>query len=206
VLDHDADVATILARRHHDLQQLVRLQAQQLSLIDALQAAGGVLAEVVEVTVPAMRVRSTTTAASSDDLAPVVRRQIQRLRRHLNRTDPGGNWTFAARFPLDLDDVAAVEVAAHVESHGTSNAEWPSCVAAQTTLVGPHSLLPVAYDAVLTYIDARGMRPVGIACETYHEFGRTQRTTITVPILTPDAGEGECSSFPADGGGRSTCP
>jgi DNA-binding transcriptional MerR regulator len=181
----EADLAAALRRRLAEIeQQTGELDAQRSVTVEMLSASP--VAPVCSlVTLPATAGVVVSGKVDVDDLAIWIRRHIQRLRRRVRTDRKDATWTFAARFGLDVDDAAEVELAALAA--GERDLVWPSSRAVQVDWIGSHAGLPVAYDAALAYLEHSGLRPTGRVQETYHAFGRSPHTSVAVLIDDGDA-------------------
>jgi len=103
VLDEGATAEAVLANRRRELAAVVRRGQRRLTVLDALARPYADVARPSLTTSDRAQVVSERVTPAAGDLGPAVRTGIQRLRRQLKRVDPGGSWTFAARFPVDLD-------------------------------------------------------------------------------------------------------
>ncbi len=183
VLDGAAPLRAALERRRGTVNGIIDDHRRQLSVIDALARAGGALAGVELARVPATDVVVRRCTSTPDALATTIRREVQRLRRRLKVDDPGGAWTFVARFPLDLDvDELEVDVAAVLAAPLAGACTWPATTRLETTIVGPPALLPVAYDAVLSAAAQPDLVTTGMVWETYHDLSRVARTTVSLVV------------------------
>ena len=187
-LDGDAPFADVLDVRKRQIEAKRRELARQLRVVDALHAADAVISEPVLVTVPARDVVAVRVEVSPDAIGSSIRRHIQRLRRAGKREGSCVAQSFAARFPIDLDAThVVVEIAALTDgrspTHGAGDTvSWSQERVMQSALAGPHSLLPLAYDAVLTAVAEQRLQPTGSVCETYVDLGRSPTTVIAVPL------------------------
>ncbi|MFW5416086.1 MerR family transcriptional regulator [Nocardiopsis sp. CNT-189] len=102
--------------------------------------------------------------------------------------------------PLDLAEGMRVGIAAETEEdevpRGAERAVLPAADVASTMHEGPCAHLPLAYNALFTWIHDQGLQPHGPARETYLATpGETdpdeQLTRIAVPIEPRRAGDGE---------------
>jgi DNA-binding transcriptional MerR regulator len=186
-LDDEVPLRAILDRKRHELHDTIRESTRQLQVIGALADATWALATAELTVVSPVEVVTVRASSTPEAVAATVRREIQRLRRQLKRCEPNGAWTFAARFPLDLDDEGGIDidVAAHVARPTAGSTTWPSTNVLQTTLVGPVPLLPLAYDAVLEAAAERHLTPLGTVQETYRDLGPVGTTIVALPVQQP---------------------
>jgi DNA-binding transcriptional MerR regulator len=187
VLDEDAPVEAVLATRRRELAAVVRRGQRRLTVLDALARPGAVVARPSFTTSDRAQVVSDQVTAAADDLGPAVRTGIQRLRRRLKRVDPGGIWTFAARFPVDLDlEPVTGEVAAIVTRPVAASTTWPAGAVIEATVTGPLALLPLAYDALFALAEEHELVPTGSVTETYVDLGvgggRTPTTVVALGV------------------------
>jgi DNA-binding transcriptional MerR regulator len=178
MLDAGAPVEDVLRERRRELLVDIGRRTAQVAAIDALLASSPALCVPALVTIPTHPVADSSVVATDGDLSACVRRRIQRLRRQLMVAEPGRSWTFAARFALDLDDRPEVDVAAL--GPATPTTTWAGGPAVQLESIGPHSLLPLAFDAALTAAAAAGHVPTGVVQETYLQLGPVARTLVAV--------------------------
>ena len=183
-LDDDETLPAILDRKRNELQESVNEGRRQLQILDALASGEQALAGMELTIAPALDVLAVRASTTQETMAATIRTQIQRLRRRLKLTEPDGTWTFAAQFPLDLHDGRDIEVAvaAVLSAPARDSTIWPSCRVLHTTFVGPTTLLPLAYDAVLTAAVERDVRPIGTVRETYRALGAVGTTVVAIPV------------------------
>ena len=181
LLGSTVEVGAVLAAQHRRLVAQQQKSAQQLRVLDALGLSAGGLAAVEQVEEPAVERCTVYGTARAGELTSVLRRQIQRMRRRV-RADGATSPTFVARLPLDV----AAETVSYELGHDAPDAPpiamWPAATVLRVELVGPLSMLPLAYDAVLCAVEQRGLQPTGSVVETYLELGPVPRTALAVPV------------------------
>jgi DNA-binding transcriptional MerR regulator len=184
VLDEGATAEEVLATRRRELAAVVRRGQRRLTVLDALARPYADVARPSLTTSDRAQVVSERVTPAAGDLGPAVRTGIQRLRRQLKRVDPGGSWTFAARFPVDLDvEPLTAEVAAIVRRPTAASTTWPARSVIEATVTGPLALLPLAYDALFALAEEHELVPAGSVTETYVDLGVGGRTPTTVVAL-----------------------
>ncbi len=180
ILDDESVAEAVLRQRRHELRTELDAARQQLRVLDALLVSGRTLSDpALTVTVPAVVVVDTVPVVAAA-LTPCIRRGVQRLRRRVRLLDAAAPWTFAARLPLTPTDACSVEIGASHPLLGGRHAVWSSQRAVVVDVVGPHELLPAAYDAALAHAREHGLRPTGVVQETYVRLGPVPRTSISV--------------------------
>jgi DNA-binding transcriptional MerR regulator len=177
--DAGATQEILLTHRRH-LHEVADDTRRRLALVDALLDAEEVISEPRLVTTPAVPVLVSTAVATPETLGDTIRRGIQRQRRRARQIDPDVAWIVAARFATCRRGTFPVEAAAHHPDVIDLPSTWLPARAVQLDVVGPHRLLPAAYDTVHAHLAQLGGRPTGIAQETYHRLGPVPLTTVTV--------------------------
>lgn len=183
VLAGEGTTEAALCERRRQIEELLADHAAQLAEIDALLAQEAELATPELVERPAHHVVVTRTTASSDELSRTIRRAMQQLGRRTRQQDGVRCRSFSARFPLDVDDTAfPVEIAGHLDEPTSTSTIRPAETQLKVDIVGNVSLLPLAYDVVLTAVRERGLQPIGTAVEHYLDLNAVGRTEVAIPI------------------------
>jgi DNA-binding transcriptional MerR regulator len=179
VLDAGEPLEVALRRRRRQLTALVAEHRTQLATVDALLTARAGLARPALLRTPAVPAVTVRAESHPEDLAPTVRRLVQRLRR---------NWraaamSFSARFPLEVADApVTVEVAAHLSAPAPGTMTIPPETRLAVELAGPIDLLPLAYDALLEAGRDRGLALGDVVVEHYLDLGAVGRTQVSIPL------------------------
>jgi len=184
VLDDDSTpLADVLVTRRREIIAQDAERRRQLDTIDALLAHRAAIGEAEIVDVPDQHAVVTHASAHPDALARTIRSLIQRIGRQVRQRDGARCRSFSARFELDVDDGAvAVEVAGHLDAPTASSTLLPGERQLRLQVVGPVSMLPLAYDVVLGVAAERGLRPSGTVVEHYLDLAPIGRTVVALPF------------------------
>jgi DNA-binding transcriptional MerR regulator len=183
VLDTAGSGTDALRQRRAEIEQRVVDHTRQMAAIDALLASPTELATPELVEVPAVHVVVARTSSTSAGLARTIRHEIQQLGRSIRQRDGVRCRSFSARFPLQVDQrTIPVEVAGHIDAPIDRSTVQPAETQCRVVLVGNMSLLPLAYDVVLTTVYERGMKPCGSVVEHYLDLAAA-RTEVAIPVL-----------------------
>lgn len=156
ILDAPEPTAALAAERDR-LAARIERDRERLAVLTRL--ASGATHDVELTDEPALTLAIVSGTTMVEDVGPTVGRLIGELlaRTHAWRPPLWG------LFPLDLADGMTVSVGVEAET----GLALPATRAAVTVHHGPYGQLSLAYYAVLSWIHDNGLRPVGLARESY---------------------------------------
>lgn len=166
----ELELTDVLTRRRAEIERQRRRHDEALVAIDAI-AAGAFDPTVVVEDLEPQAVAWLSGVVAWDDVEQATRRTLARLSLTLRRAGRRSAPPRGGLFPCDPRDEITLTAFS-----GTDEPEPPAHVPTMTlpggryacaTFVGPYALLPLAYRAVLTDLDDRGLAPGDVVREEY---------------------------------------